>query len=56
MEQDKTAPGSTNNRLDWLIFAVSFIAMLSLLQWENRFFWVMLPFAATFLVKALRML
>jgi hypothetical protein len=43
-------------KTDWLIFLVSFVAMLALLKWEDRFFWVALPFAATYLVKSLRMM
>jgi hypothetical protein len=44
------------NKIDWLIFLVSFVVMLALLQWESRFFWLALPFAATYLVKAMRMM
>ena len=44
------------SRVDWLIFLVSFVIMLALLQWESRFFWLALPFAATYLVKALKMM
>lgn len=46
----------TYSKADWLIFSVSFTAMLLLLWFEPRFFWVALPFAATYLVKALRMM
>lgn len=41
---------------DWLIFLVSFTVMILLLYFESRFFWVALPFAGTFLVKALRVM
>ncbi|HLF62228.1 MAG TPA: hypothetical protein VI603_00640 [Saprospiraceae bacterium] len=43
-------------KTDWVIFFVSFIIMLALLKWESRFFWLALPFAATYLVKSLRMM
>ena len=43
-------------KTDWLIFLVSFGIMLALLQWESRFFWLALPFAATYLVKSLKMM
>ncbi len=46
----------TYRKTDWLIFAVSFSIMLSLMIWDARFFWMALPFAATFLVKSLRMM
>jgi hypothetical protein len=44
------------SKYDWPIFLVSFGAMLALLMWEDRFFWLALPFAITYLVKALKML
>jgi hypothetical protein len=44
------------SKADWLIFLVSFMIMLALLKWESRFFWLALPFAATYLVKSLRMM
>ena len=44
------------SKTDWLIFLVSFGIMLALLKWESRFFWLALPFAATYLVKSLRMM
>jgi hypothetical protein len=44
------------SKADWLIFLVSFGAMLALLVWEDRFFWLALPFAITYLVKALKMM
>jgi len=44
------------SKADWVIFLVSFMTMLALLQWESRFFWLALPFAITYLVKSLKMM
>jgi hypothetical protein len=45
------------SKTDWLIFLVTFAGMLALIVWaESRFFWLALPFAATYLVKSLRMM
>ena len=48
MEETKFKP------TDWLFFTVSFVALILLLLYYDRFFWVALPFAGTYLVKALR--
>lgn len=55
MEQAQNT-ATQSNRMDWLIFLVSLVAMLALLMFEDRFFWIMLPFVFTFLVRGLRML
>lgn len=41
---------------DWLIFIGASVVMLALLYFDDRFFWIALPFVATYLVKALRMM
>jgi hypothetical protein len=41
---------------DWLIFLVSFTVLILLLLYASRYFWVALPFAGTYLVKALKMM
>lgn len=41
---------------DWLIFLGGSVVMLVLLYFDDRFFWIALPFVATYLVKALRMM
>lgn len=46
----------TYSKADWLYFLVSFAAVLAFLKWDDRFFWLALPFAITFLVKALKMM
>ena len=56
MEQTQTSSANSSTRLDWLIFLVSLVGMLALLKWEDRFFWVLLPFVLTYLVKALKMM
>ena len=44
------------NASDWLIFLGALVVLLALLYFDNRFFWVALPFTCTFLVKALKMM
>ncbi|MDX1476867.1 MAG: hypothetical protein R3301_04140 [Saprospiraceae bacterium] len=39
---------------DWIFFFLSFAAMIALFVFNDRFFWVALPFAGTYLVKALK--
>ena len=41
---------------DWLIFLLGSAATIGLLYFDNRFFWLALPFALTYLVKSLRMM
>ena len=41
---------------DWLIFLVSAAATILLLIFKDTFFWVALPFALTYLVKALKVM
>lgn len=43
-------------RTDWLIFLLGSAATIALLYFDNRFFWIALPFALTYLVKSLRMM
>lgn len=40
--------------LDWGLFAVSTIVMVYMISQLNPWFWVVLPFSLTYLVKALR--
>ncbi|MEL6867314.1 MAG: hypothetical protein AAFP19_23010 [Bacteroidota bacterium] len=40
-------------RLYWLIFAVSTVLFVLLLMFWSEWFWVVLPFQLTYLVKAL---
>ena len=44
------------SKVDWLIFLVSAIATIFLLIYKDTFFWVALPFALTYLVKALKVM
>lgn len=48
----ETANKSTT--MDWIIFLVSTVIMTGLLLYASEWFWVMLPFVLTYLVKALR--
>ena len=44
------------SKTDWLIFIVSAIVTVLLLMFKDTFFWVALPFALTYLVKALKVM
>lgn len=48
----ETANKST--AMDWIIFLVSTVIMTGMLLYMSEWFWVMLPFVLTYLVKALR--
>lgn len=48
----ETANKSTT--MDWIIFLVSTIIMTGMLLYMSEWFWVMLPFVLTYLVRALR--
>ena len=43
-------------KTDWIIFLIGTIATLGLLYFDNRFFWIALPFALTYMVKSLKMM
>ncbi len=48
---------TTNNKstaLDWILFLVSAVLCILLLIYADEWFWIPLPFALTYLVKALR--
>lgn len=38
---------------DWIMFAVSTLAMIALLIFATEWFWLALPFSSTYLVRAL---
>lgn len=44
------------SKTDWLIFIVSAVVTVLLLMFKATFFWVALPFALTYLVKALKVM
>lgn len=50
------APEVEYKSTDWLIFLVSAAATIALLIFKDTFFWVALPFALTYLVKALKVM
>lgn len=60
MEEQQMNWGSndepTYRSTDWIIFFISLIAMLALLQFADRYFWIALPFVCTFLVRALKVM
>lgn len=43
-----------STRMDWILFGVSAVVCILFLMYMAEFFWVILPFVLTFLVKALR--
>lgn len=43
-----------SNAMDWILFLVSTAVMIFMLIFANEWFWVVLPFSLTYLVKALR--
>lgn len=43
-----------STRMDWILFLVSTVIMIAMLQWANEWFWLALPFSLTYLVRALR--
>ncbi len=44
------------SKADWLWFLISAVITIAMLMYMDTFFWVALPFALTFLVKALRVM
>lgn len=46
----------SDNRTDWLIFFVSFIAFVLMLLFADEWFWITLPIMLTYLVKALKVM
>jgi hypothetical protein len=40
-------------RKDWTIFAISTLVMIGILFVKPEWFWVVLPFSCTYLIKAL---
>ena len=50
------APEVNYSKSDWLIFIVSAIVTVLMLFYMDTFFWVALPFALTYLVKALKVM
>lgn len=50
------APEVKYSKTDWLVFLVSAAATIALLIFKDTFFWVALPFALTYLVKALKVM
>jgi len=49
MENTKT----TSKGMYWILFLISFVAIVLLLMFASNWFWVALPFVLTFLVKAM---
>ena len=45
-----------SRRTDWIIFVVSTVVMIALLIFANEWFWLALPFSASYLAKALDVL
>ena len=45
-----------STRTYWIIFIVTTVIMILMLIFMNEWFWLALPFSATFLAKALRVL
>ena len=60
MEEQRMDWGSNDepayNKSDILFFVLGLVAMLALLKFNDRFFWVAMPFAFTYLVKSLKMM
>ncbi len=44
------------SKADWLWFLISAVITIAMLMYMDTFFWVALPFALTFLVKALKVM
>jgi hypothetical protein len=51
MNAEKSSTG-----LDWILFIVTTAIMLVMLFTMPQWFWLMLPFSLTYLVKALRVM
>ncbi len=54
--ENAPAPEVKYSGTDWLIFIAAAIATVALLIFKDTFFWVALPFALTYLVKALKVM
>ena len=40
--------------MDWILFFISFFAIISLLVYASEWFWIALPFVLTYFAKAIR--
>lgn len=55
-QNEMNAEATNSTMKDWILFAVSTILMIWMLFAMPQWFWLVLPFSCTYLVKALRVM